>query len=45
MTRMRWAMDNDFGTTPPPVIDSLNAELKAAYCNSRKLAVDRMGCS
>ena len=44
MTPERWAMDNLFNATPPATIASLNAELKAAYCGSRKLAVDRMGC-
>ena len=44
MTRERWAMDNAFASTPPAVVASLNAELKAAYCSSRKLDVDRMGC-
>ncbi len=45
MTPARWAMVNSFNVTPPAVVDSLNAELKAAYCSSRKLAVDRMGCA
>ena len=44
MTPARWAMTNSYAATAPAVIDSLNAELKAAYCASRKLAVDRMGC-
>ena len=44
MTNERWAMNNVFNVTAPGVIDSLNTELKNAYCSSRKLAVDRMGC-
>ena len=44
MTPARWAMTNLYNVTAPAVIDALNAELKAAYCASRKLAVDRMGC-
>ena len=44
MTDARWAMQNAYGSTPAAVRAALKAELKAAYCASRKLGVDRMGC-
>lgn len=44
MTPQRWAMTNSYNTTDASTIAALNAELKDAYCSSRKLSVDRMGC-
>ncbi len=44
MTRERWAMDNLYSTTDAATLAALKAELRAAYCSSRKLAADRMGC-
>lgn len=44
MTDARWAMVNSFDATSPTTA-ALNAELKATYCASRKLTVDRMGCT
>jgi hypothetical protein len=44
MTDARWAMLNEYPTTAPAVQAAMAAELKAAYCSSRKLAPDRMGC-
>lgn len=37
-------MTNGYNSTAPSVIAALNAELKDAYCSSRKVDVDRMGC-
>lgn len=45
MTPERWAMANSFNATSPSVVAALNAELKDAYCSSRKVGVDRMGCA
>ena len=45
MTNERWAMDNAYHRADPAVVAALNAELKGAYCSSRKLGVDRMGCA
>lgn len=44
MTNERWAMVNAYSTTDPGILDSMRAELKDAYCSSRKVDVDRMGC-
>eukprot|EP00937_MAST-01D_sp_MAST-1D-sp2_P007682 g7682.t1 len=44
MTDARWAMNNAFNATPPATVAAHRAELKAAYCSSRKVGVDRMGC-
>jgi len=44
MTDERWAMNNKFNVTPPEEIAALKAELLSAYCTSRKLTPDRMGC-
>jgi hypothetical protein len=37
-------MENAYNATAPASIAAHSAELKAAYCSSRKLSVDRMGC-
>ena len=44
MTAERWAMKNDYNATDSAAIDALNSQLKDAYCTSRKVGVDRMGC-
>lgn len=44
MTRERWAMDNMYNSTAAITLAALQAELLDAYCSSRKLATDRMGC-
>ena len=44
MARERWNIDNAFAATAPPMKAVLHAQLKHAYCSTRRLAVDRMGC-
>ena len=44
MTAARWAMVNEYNTTAPATRAAMKAELKHAYCSSRKLSADRMGC-
>ena len=38
-------MDNVYSRTDPAIVAALSAELKGAYCSSRKVGVDRMGCA
>ena len=44
MTRERWNIDNIWGAQSNATKRELAAMLKAAYCDSRRLGVDRMGC-
>eukprot|EP00316_Scyphosphaera_apsteinii_P023593 CAMPEP_0119331290 /NCGR_PEP_ID=MMETSP1333-20130426/80277_1 /TAXON_ID=418940 /ORGANISM="Scyphosphaera apsteinii, Strain RCC1455" /LENGTH=595 /DNA_ID=CAMNT_0007340855 /DNA_START=21 /DNA_END=1808 /DNA_ORIENTATION=- len=44
MARERWNVDNLFAATPTHIQVALHAELKHAYCSTRRLAVDRMEC-
>ena len=40
----RWCLTNSAKTETFATLHSLKGELKQAYCESRKLDVDRMGC-
>lgn len=44
MTRERWNIDNIWGAQSNATKRELAAMLKAAYCDSKRLDVDRMGC-
>lgn len=44
MTDERWCLDNAYRRQPKAVRDALHEELKHAYCSTRRLGVDRMGC-
>ena len=44
MTDERWCLVNSHKTASPALQATLHAELKAAYCASRRLDIDRMGC-
>ena len=44
MTNERWSMVNEYKTTEENVLNAMRDELKEAYCSSRKVDVDRMGC-
>jgi hypothetical protein len=44
MTDERWCLTNSFKTQTAPLKAALHAELKHAYCSTRRLGVDRMEC-
>jgi|TARA_B110000908_G_C9964533_1_gene318370 hypothetical protein len=44
MTRERWNIDNVFAKQSAAVKAALAADLKEAYCSTKRLDVDRMGC-
>ena len=44
MTDARWCMDNAYAAASGAVKASLHAQLKASYCDSRRLGADRMEC-
>ena len=41
----RWCLTNSAKTETSDTLGSLKGELKQAYCESRRLDVDRMGCN
>ena len=45
MRRERWNLDNVHADAPAATQAALHAELKHAYCSTRRLGVDRMGCA
>ena len=45
MDKQRWNLNNEAKTAAEATLGSLKGELKQAYCDSRKLEVDRMGCN
>jgi len=45
MTEARWNLHNGYAAAPGATQTALHAELKAAYCSTRRLDIDRMGCS
>lgn len=45
MTDERWCLHNTFAAAAPEVKQALHNELKAAYCSSRRLDIDRMECT
>ena len=44
MTERRWNLHNVYKAATPGTQRALHEELKAAYCSTRRLAADRMGC-
>lgn len=44
MKRERWNIDNIYQNLSETLKTSLHEELKEAYCSSKRLDVDRMGC-
>ena len=44
MTDERWCLVNAYRSKPEAVRAALHDELKHAYCSTRRLGVDRMGC-
>ena len=45
MDKQRWSLTNMAKTATSATLGALKSELKQAYCESRKLEVDRMGCN
>jgi hypothetical protein len=45
MTDERWCLNNSHWMASTAVKAALHAELQAAYCDTRRLDIDRMGCT
>lgn len=44
MTEERWCLKNDYKTSTVAMQEALHAELKEAYCSTRRLKANRMEC-
>jgi hypothetical protein len=44
MTQERWCLKNDYKSSTAAVQAALHAELKEAYCSTRRLEANRMEC-